>query len=199
MVWRAVRPGESPEDAERHLVQRVALGDRLALDGLMARYQRTLFQYLLQLTPDRQVAEEILQDTFVAVWQSAASFAGRSSVRTWLIGVARRQAHNTLRRAQLPLADEQELADVPAAEGEPEAQAIAGAEREDLAAAIGRLPAIHREVLLLTFVQNLSYQEVAQVVGVPIGTVRSRLNNAKAALRRDLESQGTLRSPGPPS
>jgi DNA-directed RNA polymerase specialized sigma24 family protein len=59
---------------------------------------------LLQLTPDYGLAEELLQDTLVAVWKSARSFEGRSSVLTWLIGIARRQAHNTLRQRKIPLA-----------------------------------------------------------------------------------------------
>lgn len=175
------------EDAERHLVHRVALGDRQALNSLVSRHQRMLFQYLVQITPNREVAEEILQDTFVAVWQSANTFGGRSSVRTWLIGIARRQAHNTLRRAQLSLAKEDELRDVPATEPEPEASALSTFEREALVEGLTKLSPLHREVLVLTFVHGLSYQEIAEALRVPVGTVRSRLSNAKVALRGHLE------------
>src|SRR5712691_11551952 len=88
---------------ERQITRRIAAGDREALSELYARYQRLLFNYLLQLTPDYGLAEELLQDTLVAVWKSASRFGGRSSVQTWLIGVARRQAHNTLRQRKISL------------------------------------------------------------------------------------------------
>ncbi len=98
-----------PAVDDRQVVGRIAAGDRDALAELYQRYQRILFSYLQQLTPDYGLAEELLQDTLVAVWKSAHRFEGRSSVQTWLIGIARRQAHNTLRQRKLPLIDEAEL------------------------------------------------------------------------------------------
>lgn len=180
------------DDAE--MVQRVARGDRQALAELYTRYQRPLFHYLLQLTPDYGLAEEMLQDTLVAVWKSAHSFEGRSSVLTWLIGIARRQAHNTLRRHRLPVVDESELLELPANDPEPEEFTLASIERDELVAAFRQLAPVHREILTLTFVQELSYQETAQALSVPLGTVKSRLSNAKKALRVLLESrEGTKR------
>ena len=171
------------------MVQRVAQGDRQALAELYVRYQRPLFHYLLQLTPDYGLAEEMLQDTLVAVWKSAHSFEGRSSVLTWLIGSARRQAHNTLRRHKLPFVDESELLGLPANDPEPEEFTLASVERDELVAAFRLLAPVHREILALIFVQELSYQEAAQVLGVPPGTVKSRLSNAKKSLRTLLESR----------
>src|SRR5215467_2765549 len=104
---------DKPTD-DRQLLKRIAGGDRQALTELYSRYQRLLFNYLLQLTPDYGLAEELLQDTLVAVWKSACRFEGRSSVQTWLIGIARRQAHNTLRQKRLPLADIAELEELAA-------------------------------------------------------------------------------------
>src|SRR5258708_16710569 len=92
-----------PAVDDRQVVGRIAAGDREALAELYQRYQRILFSYLQQLTPDYGLAEELLQDTLVAVWKSAHRFEGRSSVQTWLIGIARSQAHNTLRQRKLPL------------------------------------------------------------------------------------------------
>src|SRR5439155_4248759 len=92
------------------LVQRLAAGERDALVELYRLYQRPLFRYLTQLTADHGLAEEVLQDAFVAAWQSAASFERRSSVQTWLFGITRRQAHNAFRKRGLPLEDETALA-----------------------------------------------------------------------------------------
>lgn len=171
------------------LVQRIARGERGALAELYTRYQRPLFQYLLGLARDRGTAEEILQDALVAVWRSAATFGGRSSVKTWLIGIARRQAHNTLRRAVFPVTELVELEQYPTGEANPEQAALQQADREALAAAFGRLSPLHREALLLVFQHGLSYQEIAEVLDIPVGTVRSRLSNAKQALKALLSRQ----------
>lgn len=174
------------QDAEEHrreLVARIAHGDPEALAELGTSLQGTLFYYLLRLTGDAPLAEEVLQDTLLAAWNSAHRFEGRSRVQTWLLGIARRQAHNTLRRRSLPLANFAEVSVLPAREPVPEDAALAAAEQEELAAALSRLSLAHREVLVLTFVQGLSYAEIAQVAGVPEGTVKSRLSHAKRALR----------------
>lgn len=175
------------DDAQ--LIRHIARGDRQALSELYTRYQRSLFSYLLQLTPDYGLAEELLQDTLVAVWKSARSFEGRSSVLTWLIGIARRQAHNTLRQRRIPVADLTELECMPADELEPEEVVLANVARDQLTQAFRQLAPVHREVLVLIFVQELSYQETATVLGIPIGTVKSRLNNARRALRAFLDAK----------
>lgn len=178
---------------ERQFTQRIAKGDREALGELYARYQRVLFSYLLQLTPDYGLAEEILQDTLVAVWKSAHRFEGRSSLQTWLIGIARRQAHNALRQRKLPVVDETEMEGLVATEPEPEAFTLANVARDELAAAFRQLAPLHREVLVLIFVHELSYQETATVLEVPVGTVKSRICNARRALRAVLDAREEAR------
>lgn len=179
--------GGLEDAADRDLIDHVAAGDRDALATLYQRYGTALYAYLVRLVGDRSLAEEILQDTLVAVWKSARTFEGRSSLQTWLIGIARRQAHNNGRRRVLPRADVAELETVAAADPDPEGQALARANREELAEAMIRLSPLHREVLVLAFVHGLSYDEMARTIGVPIGTIKSRLSNAKTALRGLLE------------
>lgn len=176
-------------DQGQGLIGRIAAGDRAALAELYAAYERPLLAYLRLLSGDRLLAEELLQDTLLAVWHGAGAFRGQSTVRSWLFGIARRRAHDALRRRTLRLVDEGELESLLAPDPEPEDLALAGETREELAAAIGRLEPHHREVLLLTFVQELSYQEQADALGVPLGTVRSRLSNAKRALRVLLDAR----------
>lgn len=175
------------DDCARSLA-RVANGDKQALEILYARYATPLLRYLLTLTLDRRVAEEILQDTFVAVWRGAGTFAGHSSVRSWIFGIARRQAGNTLRKLSLPFCDDYELSLLPGSEVEPEEAVLISAGRDELMKQIGRLGQLHREVLVLVFIYELSYVEASRVLDVPIGTVKSRLNHAKRTLRMLLQA-----------
>ena len=180
------RVSEYRVEVDLSIIGRVASGDKRALGEVYDRFGGALFRYLLALTGDYQLSEEILQDTMVAVWRSAGTFRGGSSAKTWVFGVARRQAHNTLRRRRLPLAGEEMLSTFPDEEIGPEEGLISGARKEELESGIRRLPAVHREVLALIFFHELSYEETAEVLGVPIGTVKSRLSNAKKSLKAQL-------------
>jgi RNA polymerase sigma-70 factor, ECF subfamily len=186
--WRR-SAGTEPDDAR--LLALVAAGRSAALTQLYRRHAPALFGFLLRLAGDRMTAEEILQDTLLAVWRSAGSYAGKAAVRTWLFGIARRQAHNRLRGRPAPVAVE--AADRRDAGPGPEELAIAAAGGTPVAVAIGQLPAHHREVVALAFVAGLPLAEVAQVLGVPVGTVKSRLHHARAALAQLLAEQGVTR------
>jgi RNA polymerase sigma factor (sigma-70 family) len=176
---------------ERSVIDRIAAGDRQALAELYARYERPLLAYLRMLTSDPSLAEELLQDTLLAAWTGAHGYRGQASVQGWLFGIARRRAHDALRRRSLRLVEGDELATVASSDPDPEDAALIAAERDELTAAIARLAPIHREVLILTFVHELSYLDLAEALGIPIGTVKSRLSNAKQALRARLREKDT--------
>lgn len=187
-VWEAQAVIDEPDETDVELLARIALGDRPALELLYARVRMPVFQYLLHLTSDSRNAEELLQDTLVAVWKSACGFAGKSSVRAWIFGIARQRAFKRLRRRE-PVYVALEAAETePSEEPEPEAALLALVDRAELAAALERLHTVQREALLLTFVHQLSYKEIAEVMHVPVGTVKSRLNNAKRSLRQLLRT-----------
>jgi RNA polymerase sigma-70 factor (ECF subfamily) len=177
-------------DPEWLIIEQIAAGDRRALEALCERYQRPLFAYLCRVIADDGLAEEVLQDTLLAVWRGAGRVTERSSVRAWLFGIARRQRHNALRRRTLHLVEESALAPLYSSDPEPADLVLTQAAIADLSATIDRLPSDHREIILLTFVDELSYLELADVLGVPIGTVKSRLHSAKRALRSLLEEGG---------
>jgi RNA polymerase sigma-70 factor, ECF subfamily len=182
-VGKAEVATDEPDDMDAVLLVQITRGDRMALELLYARVRLPIFQYLLHLTPDRRNAEEILQDTLVAVWKNAASFAGKSSVRAWIFGIARQRTLKRLRRRE-PTHVVLDAADAePSDQPGPEASLLAMLDRAELARALDHLNPVQREVLLLTFVHQLSYQEMAEVMEVPIGTIKSRLNGAKRSLR----------------
>jgi RNA polymerase sigma-70 factor (ECF subfamily) len=181
------------EDAES--LGRLAAGDHDALTTLYRRHAATLLSYLCRFLDQREVAEEALQDTFVSAWRSAAGFARRSTVRVWLLGIARHQAMNRLRRDRavppsMALADEQITASVTTSvtATDPAALMQAQFDHEELAAALRTLSPLHREVLGLLLVDQLSYADMATVLDVPIGTVRSRVSNARHRLAAQLRA-----------
>jgi len=171
------------------LLRAVATGDAGALTRLYERHGDALFGYLYQLAGDRMTAEEILQDTMLAVWRSAAAFEGRSKATTWLFGVARRQAHNRLRGRPDPRTTGIPLPDRPDQGAGPDELAIAAAGGTPVAAAIDRLPDHHRDVIALVFVAGLPLADVAEMLAIPIGTVKSRLHHARAAVAAALTAQ----------
>ncbi|MBB2911785.1 RNA polymerase sigma-70 factor (ECF subfamily) [Streptosporangium becharense] len=187
------RPGGVPEREgpasgartdDARVIARIAWGDPQALTELYERYARPLFAFLYRLAGDRGTAEEILQDTLLAVWRSAHTYQGRSTVGTWLFGVARRQAHNRLRATPPPLAADP--FDRPDPAPGPEELAT-GDDR--VQKALARLPLAQREVVVLAFLDDLGHREIAEVLGIPVGTVKSRLHHARATLRECIDER----------
>lgn len=183
-------PTSARDDAECELLERVAAGEREALAELYHAYARRLFAFLGRLAPDAATAEELVQDTLLAVWRSAGTFQRRSTVRTWVYAVARRQAHNRLRRPALTLVTLDEAGPIPDDAATPEQHALRTAERDHLAGLLAQLSLVHREALALFFIAELSYAETAEVLDVPVGTVKSRLSNARRALARLAAAEG---------
>jgi RNA polymerase sigma factor (sigma-70 family) len=181
--------GRSEPGSDAALLRSVAAGDAAALTTLYERHAGALFGYLYRLAGDRMTAEEILQDTMLAVWRSAGYFEGRSKVTTWLFGVARRQAHNRLRGRPSPESAAGELPERLDRSAGPDELAIAAAGGTPVAAAIDRLPAHHRDVIALVFVAGLPLADVATVLAIPVGTVKSRLHHARAAVAAALIAQ----------
>jgi RNA polymerase sigma-70 factor (ECF subfamily) len=179
----AARPARARQDDGRVLAA-VADGDAAALTALYERYAGPLFAFLYRLAGDRGTAEEILQDTLLAVWRSAGTYRSRSSVSTWLFGVARRQAHNRLRGVPPPVAAEPDDGADPLPG--PEELAVG---QERVRATLARLPLSQREVVVLAFLGDLSHRQIAEVLEIPVGTVKSRLHHARATLREHVDER----------
>jgi RNA polymerase sigma-70 factor (ECF subfamily) len=179
--------GVVAEEVDAGLVEQVVAGDPAALAALYGRHGQALFAYLATLLGDRAAAEEALQDTLLAVWRGAAGFQGRSRVSTWLFGIARRQALGRLRGRRVEVVDDAALVGVAEPAPGPEEQTLARLRGEEVAAGLARLSPVLREVLVLSLWHGLTQPELAEVLDVPAGTVKSRLSNARKALRRMLE------------
>jgi RNA polymerase sigma-70 factor (ECF subfamily) len=187
----AVPRGGGGDDAA--LLRRIGQGDEDAMAAFYREHGRVVLGQVLLVTGQRVLAEEIVQDTMLAVWRGAGSFRGESSVRSWVIAIARRQTRDRLRGGRLRIVDDAFLAEQPGPGPGPEVLALDRAELAEVTGAIRELASAHREVLGLAFGSGLSLPEVAGVLEIPVGTVKSRLTAARAALNRILDEKGQNR------
>ena len=161
--------------SDRELIKQVAEGNQDAFRALYDQFIDRVFRYAVLMLRNRHLAEEVAQETLIAVWKSAGRFAGRSKVSTWIFGIARNQALRMLRKEERG----SRLPDIPLTTPDPSRQI----EREKkVEEAMNTLPDAQREVVFLTFFEGLSYQEIAAIQDVPTGTVKSRMFHAKRRL-----------------
>jgi RNA polymerase sigma-70 factor, ECF subfamily len=182
------RDDEPGDDVQ--LLRRLGQGDESAMAEFYREHGRVVLAHVLLVVGERVLAEEIVQDTMLAVWRGAGSFRGESSVRSWVIAIARRQTRDRLRGRRLRVVDDAFLAEQPGTGPGPEATALDRAELAEVRDAIRDLAAPHRELLGLVFGAGLSLPEVAGVLEIPVGTVKSRLTAARTALSRILDEKG---------
>jgi RNA polymerase sigma-70 factor, ECF subfamily len=168
---------------ERLLVVRCQTGDEAAFTELVERYGPRLRYFLRKLLGSPERADDAWQDVWFDVFRHVPRLADPGAFRAWLYRIARDRAFGKLRKArrELSLDGEEPIADA-AADDEFSAEDAA-----QIHAALDRIPAEQREVLVLRFLEEMSYDEIARVVGCQLGTVRSRIHYGKRALRRILE------------
>jgi RNA polymerase sigma factor (sigma-70 family) len=165
------------------LVVRCQLGERAAFDELIRRWDEPLWRYACRLTDRGDTARDITQDVWVKVLRGIGRLRDGTKLRAWLFGITRRTLMDRLREQYArPIQSAIDVAEL--------ASDLTSDELEtDLAAlhfGLGRLPVVEREVLTLFYLEELSLNEVSVVIGVPLGTVKSRLFRARQLLRREL-------------
>lgn len=177
--------GRMAAETDLDLIQAVASGDQQAFGRFFDRYRRKIARFVSRLTWRADVVEETVNDTMVAVWQGAAGFRGDSRVSTWVMGIAYRTALKRLRRVARQ--QEESLTDraIPSVATERPDAALARAQGSArIRVALDRLSPEHRAVIELTFYENCSYREIAEIVGCPENTVKTRMFHARRRLRR---------------
>jgi len=160
------------------------------LDRLIERYQHRLLRYLVFLTGNREVSEDIFQETWIRVMERGRQYNGKAKFDTWLFAIARhlvidlsrKKTTTSLEALQEQFGHEQPF-DVPSTDPSPFDAVTCREDRESVQAALDRLDALHREVLVLRFHEDLSLEEIAQVTRAPLSTVKSRLYRGLAALK----------------
>ena len=176
-------------DPDRELVERARAGERAAFDLLVARYQRRLLRLVLRLLRDPAEAEDVVQEAFLKAYRALPRFRGEAAFYTWLYRIALNGARNAiLRRRQRaapgPLPSQQAA---PAPEiGTPESMLLSKQVMQTIDAALEALPLELRTAIVLREIEGLSYEEIAQIMECPLGTVRSRIFRAREAIARRL-------------
>lgn len=179
-----------PQESE--LIVRAADGDGVALGRLVDEHEAAVFRYALSLLHNRADAEEVLQETFLAFTRNACGFRGESSLRTWLLTIARNAAWRLRKRTAARAEEPAELDALGRAAGwgsdDPETLAIRAERERSLEAALAALPDEEREIVVLRDLEGLPGAQTAAVLGLSVSAMKSRLHRARLRLAAELRA-----------
>jgi RNA polymerase sigma-70 factor (ECF subfamily) len=190
------RPSAGVEQSDLELVKRAQRGERGAFDLLVLRYQHKVVKLVARLLRDPAEAEDVAQEAFVKAYRALGSFRGDSAFYTWLYRIAVNTARNSIAsRQRRPLDYEADLSENEQSAVEsrmrhtdtPEANVLSEEIHRTVNRAVEELPEDLRTAIILREVEGLSYEEIAQAMDCPVGTVRSRIFRAREAIDRDLK------------
>ena len=177
------------EASDEALLAGFLTGDEAMFAELVHRYERPLHGFICRLTGEPGVAADLFQETFVRVVEKADTFEGRSRVKTWVYAIAANLCRSHLRTKQrrAPVADPDPAERADEAPG-PSGSAQGREVGERIAAAVAALPVAQREVFVLRVYDEMKYQQIAQALGRPLGTVKTQMRAALGKLRGELRS-----------
>lgn len=184
----------SDVQTDLELIRQIASKDQTALEELYQRYHLSLYNFFMRTTQDHASGEDLLQELFISVWEGAARFEARSSVKTWLFRIAHFMSAGWLRNHQkthFEQSDPENLeAYVDPDSSSLENQVFLNWNYSQIHTAMNELSSVHREIIELTFLYELSQAEIAYILSCPVGTVKSRLHMALRQLNRILKAKG---------
>jgi RNA polymerase sigma-70 factor, ECF subfamily len=176
---KAMAPENFPDEV---LIERIAAGDRGAMRALFARHRLAVYRWLVRLLRDEALAEDLLSEVFLDVWRQAATFEARASVSTWLLAIARHKALSARRRRTEAELDDGFAATVADPADDPELVVEKKSRAELLRRSLRRLPPEQAEVIDLVYYHDKSIKQVANIVGIPEATVKTRMFYARRKL-----------------
>lgn len=188
---RRIEPGASRDDSD--LIRAAQQGDQAAFGEIVRRYQRAVYRVAYGLTRNGSDADDLAQETFVRAYQAIDRFRVGEPLYPWLSRIAVNLAYSLFRRRkrrpETSLEPMVEAGHQWASEDDPVAETADREQQENIQAAFGELSPEHQAVLVLRVVENLSYDEIARSLSVPIGTVMSRLSRARGELKARLQAR----------
>ncbi len=178
---------------QENIIARARRGDADAFEQLVVAYRDQVFRLALRMCGNEADADEVAQEAFLSAWKALPNFRGDSRFSTWLYQLTSHAAIDLMRREKRQIAAA-DITEVSAADPapSPQQQAEQSEQREIVRDAILQLAPEQREVVVLRFMEELSYEEIGAVLKLPSGTVKSRLNRAKAQLKEILSKSGNL-------
>jgi RNA polymerase sigma-70 factor (ECF subfamily) len=180
-------------NSDEGLLDRIAEGDQLAMRALFARHHVRVYRYVLRLLRNEAAAEDVISEVFLDVWRQASEFEGRSTVSTWLIGIARFKALSARRRRTEAELDDDTADAIEDHSDDPEIVLQKKDKGEALRQCLKGLSAEHREIVDLVYYHEKSVEEVAEIVGIPQSTVKTRMFYARKKLGELLKAAGIER------
>ena len=176
-------------EQDLELARRLSSGDKLAMKSVYETYSDGVYKFAKSWLADPFDASDIVHETMLAVWKQADRFHGRSSLKSWIYAIARNKAvdHNRKKGRSTTVAEMPEQVDDALG---PSASLAALQDANRMRAAIAQLKETHRSVIHLAFFEELPYAEIAEIEGVPVGTVKTRVMHAKSKLQHILAREG---------
>jgi RNA polymerase sigma-70 factor, ECF subfamily len=171
------------------LLRRIAAGEEAAMAEFYNNYENPVYRFILSRMNDPFEAADILNEVMLEVWRGAGRFQGRSAVKSWIFGIARHKTLDRLRSRQrnAARAGEEPSEDIADEDAVDPTEAIAATQHAEFVRhCLDRMSAAHREVLHLTFFEDLTYGQIAEIAGCPEGTVKTRMFHAKRAMQHCL-------------
>jgi RNA polymerase sigma-70 factor (ECF subfamily) len=172
------------------LIERIADGDKLAMQVLFARHHVRVYRFVLRLVRNETTAEDLISDVFLDVWRQASKFEARAQVSTWLLAIARFKALSSLRKRTEGELDEETLAAIEDPGDDPEVAMQKKDRGEILRKCLTKLSPEHREIVDLVYYHEKSVEEVAKILAIPENTVKTRMFYARKRLSELLKAAG---------
>jgi RNA polymerase sigma-70 factor (ECF subfamily) len=176
------------------LIKQIAEGNKLAMRALFARHQLRVYRFILRIVRDAALAEDVVSEVFIDAWQHAGRYEGRSSVSTWLLGIARHKALTACNRRTTESLDCEMAMNVVDPANNPEAELG----QKDTGTVIRRCLAMlspeHAEIIDLVYYQEMSIKEIVQILGIPDNTVKTRMFYARKRLAALIAAEGIDRA-----
>jgi RNA polymerase sigma-70 factor (ECF subfamily) len=182
------------ERSDQALVQAIAAGDKQALQVLFGRHNVRVYRFILRFLNDESTAEDLVSEVFFDVWRQAERFECRSQVSTWLMAIARNKALSVLRRRQTEVLDEEVAEFIEDTADTPEVSIQKKQQTAVLRDCLTQLSPAHREIIDLVYYHEKSIDEVAQIIGVPQNTVKTRMFYARKRVGELLSAKGLSRA-----
>jgi RNA polymerase sigma-70 factor (ECF subfamily) len=188
------RASANRETSDHVLVGLIAQGDKDAMQVLFGRHNVKVFRFLMRFVDNDATAEDLTNEVFIEAWRNAGQFAARSQVSTWLLAIARHKALSALRRRSTEELDEDVLEFIEDPADTPEAALQKTERNEILRECLKQLSPAHREIIDLVYYHERTIDDVAEIIGVPQHTVKTRLFYARKRIAEMLAARGLDRA-----